>query len=84
VNRDELLRMLDLTGKDDAPEDVVRITVAKPKRNAPSGVLPSPTALGLDEWALRRGKDLLEESDGEKRSGESSHAVSGRLPGARR
>ena len=65
MNREDLLRMLDLAGKDAAPEDVTATTVeeAKTKSNAPSGAHLSHTALDLDEWALRRGKEVLEESE---------------------
>ena len=59
MNRDDLLKMLDLSGKEDAvPTDDELIP---PEQVAKSDA--SVTALQLDEWALRRGRQLLEESD---------------------
>ena len=65
MNREDLLRMLDLAGKDAAPGEVKEITVeeAQTKPKASPRVSSSPTALDLDEWALRRGKEVLAESE---------------------
>ena len=61
MSHDDLLRMLDLEGTEAAPA------------NEPLGITPvdastrpvsaNPTALKLDEWGLRRGDDLLAESE---------------------
>jgi uncharacterized protein with von Willebrand factor type A (vWA) domain len=63
VDRDELLKMLDLSGKEAGPEEAtdLPLTPAEPeaKRTEPA----SHTALDLDEWALRKGRDLLRESE---------------------
>src|SRR4051812_39027499 len=65
VNRDDLLKMLDLTGKEAAPEEEPHLAVfqEETKANAPSRAHLSPTALDLDEWALRKGKEVLAESE---------------------
>ena len=59
MNRDDLLKMLDLSGKEDAvPTDeelIPQEQTVKPDASA--------TALKLDEWALLRGRQLLEESE---------------------
>ncbi len=61
MDRDELLRMLDLTGTDEP------ITRADPLTHPPesgerrSPRVTNPNALEIDDWALRRGADLLAE-----------------------
>ena len=77
VNREDLLRMLDLTGKDAASEESTDFPIkeAKTKPNAPSGAHFSPTALDLDEWALRKGRDVLEESERLRGLDLDEHAV---------
>src|SRR4051794_8259671 len=60
--------MLDLQGKDAAPKEEsadVPITPA----DAPPPVHASPTALELDEWGLRRGREVLAESERLRRTG---------------
>ena len=66
MDREDLLRMLDLAGKDaKTPEDGTAITVEgpPPKPEPPSRADSSATALDLDEWELRRGRELLADSE---------------------
>lgn len=61
MSNDDLLRMLDLEGKE-APqtkESLPITTAGGSKKAAPA----SPTALRLDDWGLRRGEDVLRESE---------------------
>lgn len=59
MNRDDLLRMLDLPGKEDCkPRDTDELVVT-PGSPAEPPVTPSPTAFALDAWGLRRGEELL-------------------------
>src|SRR5690348_815801 len=53
----DLLKMLDLDGSFDKAPDTVAIK-AGPKKSGPV-VSPKPTALKLDQWGIRRGKDCL-------------------------
>jgi uncharacterized protein with von Willebrand factor type A (vWA) domain len=62
VDPNELLKMLDLGAKparppDDAPPVVVAGHGAGPRADA------GPTALAVDAWGLRRGRDLVAESE---------------------
>jgi uncharacterized protein with von Willebrand factor type A (vWA) domain len=61
MSPDDLLKLLDLDGQDQsaASEDLALThpDVQKPK------IAPHPTALHLDEWGLRRGVDLLRDSE---------------------
>ena len=61
MSNDDLLRMLDLEGKEaPPPNEPLPITPAgEGKRAAPA----SPTVLRLDDWGLRRGADVLRESE---------------------
>jgi len=60
MSNDDLLKMLDLEAKE-APgaNDTLPITAAGEKKIAPT----NPTALHLDHWGLRRGEDVLKESE---------------------
>src|SRR5262245_21711351 len=60
VGREELLRLLDLAGKDSPSEQgaELAVTPAQTEPDLPAG----PTALDLDAWALRKGTELLAES----------------------
>src|SRR4051812_21594823 len=60
MSNDDLLRMLDLEGKE-APQakEALPITSGEAKQTTPA----SPTALQLDDWGLRRGEDVLKESE---------------------
>ena len=62
MERDELLKMLDLTGKEAAPSRDDGLSVTPTELTTPSGPA-SPTALRLDGWGLRRGEELLAESE---------------------
>jgi uncharacterized protein with von Willebrand factor type A (vWA) domain len=61
VDRDELLKMLDLSGKERPPPEKTSIIAGAATSGTPT-TPASPTALVLDGWALRRGKELLEGS----------------------
>jgi hypothetical protein len=60
VNTDDLLKLLDLGGADALPAMPSGVVLA------PADVMPSadasPTALAVDAWGLRRGRDLRAES----------------------
>jgi len=61
VNRDDLLKMLDLSGKD-ATHSVAQ-ELAITSADSPTPTSPaSLTALDLDDWGLRRGREVLDES----------------------
>jgi uncharacterized protein with von Willebrand factor type A (vWA) domain len=61
MNPEDLLKMLDLEGKEAAPagEPLPLTSGSDTKPAAPV----SPTALHLDEWGLRRGQDVLRASE---------------------
>lgn len=61
MSNDDLLRMLDLEGKEvpQANEALPIRSSEETKRMTPA----SPTALRLDDWGLRRGEDVLRESE---------------------
>ena len=63
MDPNELLKMLDLNAKPARPpnnaEPVVTSKTASPETSEPKSL----TALELDEWGLRRGRDLIAESD---------------------
>ena len=60
MSQDDLLKLLDLGGADAGPREPLKITPAGP---APPPGDAGPTALKLDAWGLRRGRDLLAESE---------------------
>jgi hypothetical protein len=64
MNRDDLLRMLDLHGKEakPPPTDEGDGLDIMPAEAPPPAASSSPTALALDEWGLRRGREVLAES----------------------
>ena len=61
MNREDLLKMLDLTGKETSSEPAGELTVTRAEAVPP--VSASPTALDLDGWALRKGGEVLGESE---------------------
>ena len=75
MNREELLEMLDLAGEGvPVPEtgpEIPTIGAARPEGGKPA----SPTALRMDDWALRRGRDLLGECERLRDLGLGEHAV---------
>lgn len=62
MSNDELLKMLDLAGSEAAPQGTPLSVMASEAAATPT-VPRSSTALQLDGWALRRGEDLLRESE---------------------
>ena len=73
MNKDDLLRMLDLGGQEAAPEGAAPLAVT-PAEAAP-GPGASPTAVELDAWALRKGAELLAESERLRALGVGEHAA---------
>src|ERR1700730_17289583 len=73
MDKSDLLKMLDLEGKEALPvaED---LAIASTEPAAPSKPA-SPTALELDDWAVRRGQDLLEDSERLQALAMDDHAV---------
>ena len=73
MNPKELLTLLDLTGKPARlPETSLPVSVADESQiDAPK----SPTALEVDEWGLRRGRDLVAESERIARTGADAFAA---------
>src|SRR4051812_30832406 len=65
--------MLDLGGKEAAPKEATELAIT-PTQPRPSAAA-SPTALELDEWALRRGREVLAESDRIRQTGLGEDAV---------
>jgi uncharacterized protein with von Willebrand factor type A (vWA) domain len=61
MSNDDLLRMLDLSGRDAAPAGEP-LKVTSPGETKPAQPA-SPTALRLDGWGLRRGRDVLRDCD---------------------
>jgi uncharacterized protein with von Willebrand factor type A (vWA) domain len=62
AGREDLLKMLDLAGKQDSPQqEASELTIES--ADHPPVLDASPTALELDEWGLRRGKEVLVESE---------------------
>ncbi len=60
MDPDDLLRMLDLGGQE-SPQPGEELGISSPDE---AGTLTaSPTALAVDEWGLRRGRDLIAESE---------------------
>lgn len=73
MGRDDLLKLLDLAGKDAAREEVDDVPIT------PAGTPPvahvNPTALELDDWGLRRGKEVLAESERLRQTGLCENAA---------
>src|SRR5262245_32549405 len=66
--------MLDLAGKDAAREEAGEPAITTPAE-APRKSDASLTALALDDWGLRRGREALAESDRLEQTGLDEHAV---------
>src|SRR5262245_32591060 len=79
MDRDELLRMLDLDGAEpdpppaDAPADDPLAAPAAEGGTPPGAT--NPNALEVDEWGLRRGRDLLHEHAALGHRGLDEHAM---------
>ena len=75
MGRDDLLKLLDLQGKDTGPKeesaDLLPITPA----GSPPVVHTDPTALELDDWGLRRGREILAESERLRQTGLDENAA---------
>ena len=70
----DLLKMLDLDGKPpDTPKasGVIAADAAEPTPSADA----SPTALEVDAWGLRRGRDLVAESERLRKAGTDEFAA---------
>ena len=72
MDRNELLKLLDLDGK--PPDPPPAPAVGTPAPDAPPADA-SPTALAVDGWGLRRGRDLVAESDRLRRAGTDAYAA---------
>jgi len=63
MTQDDLLKMLDLEGKEaPQPNEAIAIVPTAEEGKAGKAVPTSPTALRLDDWGMRRGEDLLREN----------------------
>jgi uncharacterized protein with von Willebrand factor type A (vWA) domain len=61
MDSDELLSLLDLSGKDAGTSRA--LDVVKKEAAVVPAASAGPTALEIDEWTLRRGQELLDESE---------------------
>ncbi|HEX4607090.1 MAG TPA: hypothetical protein VH092_02710 [Urbifossiella sp.] len=68
-----LLKMLDLDGK--PPDAPAETGVVAPTAGPAAPARASPTALEVDEWGLRRGRDLVAESDRLRAAGTDAFAA---------
>ncbi|MBA4192840.1 MAG: hypothetical protein C0467_33175, partial [Planctomycetaceae bacterium] len=68
MDPNDLLKMLDLNGKPPRPPDKSLSITSHEAVPHESTEAKSPTALVVDEWGLRRGRDLIAESDRLKKS----------------
>lgn len=73
MGRDDLLKMLDLQGKDAAKEGSADVPITA--ADAPPPVHDSPTALVLDDWGIRRGREVLAESARLRQTGLDENAA---------
>jgi uncharacterized protein with von Willebrand factor type A (vWA) domain len=73
MDRDELLRMLDLFGKEVTPDEAKELAIM-PTEDQPAKPA-SPTALELDEWGLRRGREILDDSERAQQTGLDENAL---------
>ena len=61
MSKEDLLRLLDLDGTKASSQESVKLTITPAQANKPKAPT-SPTALELDDWGLRRGKEVLADS----------------------
>ena len=73
MNKDALLKLLDLGGVDAVPDEPGGVSFTPTA--IPPPAFAYPTALDLDDWGLRRGKDLLAESERIRRLGLDADAA---------
>lgn len=76
MKREDLLKMLDLSGQEAAPEGATELAITPvdtPPVQPPKTA--NPTALELDEWGLRRGREVLAASERLQQTGLDEHAV---------
>ncbi len=71
----ELLKLLDLSAKPARPPDGESSTAAADTTDPDAAGAKSLTALEIDEWGLRRGRDLVAESERLRSSGTDEHAA---------
>jgi uncharacterized protein with von Willebrand factor type A (vWA) domain len=73
MDREELLKMLDLDGKEPSiPSEGDLTDLPEKKDSAPAS---NPTALDLDEWTLRKGRELRDEHERFRELDLDEHAV---------
>ena len=65
MDQHDLLKLLDLNAKPPPSDEITTITVTE---STPSAAT-NPTALHVDEWGLRRGRDLVAESERLRKAG---------------
>ena len=62
MDKDDLLKLLDLEGKEAAPSEATDLALTSTADTKPPKAA-SPTALELDDWALRRGGEVMADSE---------------------
>ena len=75
MDPNELLKLLDLSAKPTPPPDGVGAAAMTDTTPNDTEEPKSPTALALDEWALRRGRDLVAESERLRNAGTDAFAA---------
>ena len=81
MDPNELLKLLDLGAKPARPPDAPA-PVASAGSPPDIGLGASPTALSVDAWGLRRGRDLIAESERLRRAGTDEYAAADFLTAA--
>jgi uncharacterized protein with von Willebrand factor type A (vWA) domain len=71
MDQQDLLKLLDLNAK--PPPSAVVTTIAAAESTPPAAT--NPTALRVDEWGLRRGRDLVAESERLRKAGTDEFAA---------
>jgi len=72
MDSNELLKLLNLNAK--PPERSSSLAASEPDSHPPAGST-NPTALAVDEWGLRRGRDLVAESERLQKVGTDAFAA---------
>ncbi len=75
MDPNELLKLLDLSAKPTRPPDGTEPTPITDTTTTNAEEPKSPTAFALDEWGLRRGRDLVAESERIRKSGTDTFAA---------